>query len=70
MSRTRLDLVLPATPVVPGVSSRLSLADVGLSGSIGDSCSGHGQDQLNTHSMSRQEFMRDFAYETETCCLG
>ena len=27
MSRTRLDLVLPATPVVPGVSSRLSLAD-------------------------------------------
>ena len=27
MSRTRLDLVLPATPVVPGVSSRLTLAD-------------------------------------------
>ena len=29
MSRTQLDLVLPATPVVPGVSSRLSLADAG-----------------------------------------
>ena len=52
MTRIRLDLVLPATPVVPYVSSRLSLADAmkivsmlysivskGLLHSSGTSCS-------------------------------